>query len=44
MPGPGSYESNMHTVGSDSKKFNIQGKTFNPSGKSQYSFIAVKNP
>lgn len=31
MPGPGSYESNMRTVGSDSKKFNIQGKTFNPS-------------
>ena len=33
MPGPGSYDSSIHNVGYDSKKFNIQGKTFNPSGK-----------
>ena len=33
MPGPGSYDSAIHNVGYDSKKFNMQGKTYNPSGK-----------
>jgi len=33
MPGPGHYESVIYGVGTDSKKYNIQGKTFNPAGK-----------
>ena len=33
MPGPGSYDSAIHNVGYDSKKYNMQGKTYNPSGK-----------
>lgn len=31
MPGPGAYESVIYGVGTDSKKYNMQGKTFNPS-------------
>ena len=34
MPGPGHYESVIYGVGTDSKKYNMQGKTYNPSGKS----------
>ena len=33
MPGPGHYESIIYGVGTDSKKYNMQGKTYNPSGK-----------
>ena len=49
MPGPGHYESVIYGVGTDSRKYNMQGKTYNPSGKSirfntfkQISFIKLQ--